>query len=134
MNSYNAEVKTKSMLKELGYKFIVPPSPEKLISIAIRLFPNRVANVIENLEEEGINLADLSSWDIIDTVYGLDVIVYNPNTDEVIGIDVTLHPHTSHKFHNKKKKQEKLQPLYKAIGVNKTLVYSFTTQKLEELL
>lgn len=134
MNGHEAESLVKESLGFAGIKVAKLPTPAKLMAIATRIAPNRVARCLEALDEEGIDLMSMSSWDILDHVYGLDVVFIHPTTREVVGVDVTLHPTSSQRYYEKMTRLERFAPLHHAAGVTRALVFNPLEESIQSLL
>lgn len=114
-------------------KYSIPglPTTKQLLTLANKYAPNRVKKAFEAQAKEGISLLDLSSWDIVDIVYGLDFII---KVDGVfVGIDVTINT-DMHKIQSKRRKLKDLQSLYRAIGIERTILFNPNLETLDKAL
>lgn len=105
------------------------PSEDKLIALAAKHAPKRLKQVQQGLGDNGVSLYSLSSYDVLDHVYGLDFIVKHEGS--WVGIDVTIDTCPG-RLGSKAAKMEKLMPLYRALGIKKVGIYNpnLTTLKV----
>lgn len=131
MKGFQAETLVKGEIRGMGLTQPRLPTEDRLIQLAARYAPKRLAQVQAALAEQGVSLYSLSSYDILDQVFGLDFVVRYK--DEWIGIDVSVNQHAS-KRTSKAYNQEKLMPLYKALGLSKVGVYNPNLTNLRTFL
>jgi hypothetical protein len=128
----SAEAFVKGEVRGMGITMPRLPSEEKLISLATKYAPKRLAKVQDRLaENQGISLYALSPYDLLDMVYGVDLIVSYKG--RYIGIDVTVNT-DMHKLHHKEIKIQELSLLHSKLGLSKVAVYNPNLQSLRELL
>lgn len=116
----------KKLFVAAGWSLVRVSSGSKLLAIAVKVAPTRVQRALEALDEEGIDLYDMSAQDVLDVVYGIDFIVRSPITGQLIGVDATQWGVSSPTYHRKmvKAASPKLQALSSAIGLSKVIVFN----------
>lgn len=129
-----AEYKLENEVKALGLTQPKRVPEGKLLALAKMVMPERVAMV-----EKHHHLGMLDSRDLLDYLYGLDLIV--KTSEGYVGIDVTVdkgefNPRNGEDLHLKRKrgKLDWLAPLHKALGVKRTVVYNPRKQSLKDCL
>lgn len=127
---FKAEALVKRRLADMGYKPCRLPSSAKLLAIAAKLAPKRVQRAMEALDEEGTDIRDLSSYDLLDLVYGLDTVIMVKG--KVVGIDVTLVD--DQRLVSKRNKLVSLKPLHQAIGIQKSILFNPNKEDLLDVI
>jgi len=130
LNGWQAESLARRQIKESGYPPYRLPDEMKLLSVAARLANTRLARAMEALSEEGTDIRHLSSYDILDIVYGLDLVIVVRGV--VVGIDVTLVD--DQRLVSKQNKLWKLASLHNEVGIHVTGIWNPITQSLDAFL
>lgn len=126
----SAEAFVKGEVRGMGLIMPRLPSEDKLIALAAKYAPKRLAKVQRQLaEKEGISLYSLSPYDLLDMVYGIDLIVKYEGC--YIGIDVTVNT-DMHKLHHKEIKIQELSVLHSKLGLHAVGVYNPNLHTLRE--
>lgn len=132
--STSAEISVKMLVSE-HFELFTTFKKKVLLSVAQNINPKRVLSVKRGLEKENqkyqqdISLEDLSSSEILDYLYGVDLVLKteNLNGEEVmIAIDVTTN---STQINFKIEKMEKLKSMLQAIGIDSCLVVHWENEK-----
>lgn len=116
--------------KDLGVEiFSVEDGEEEILAQIRKGFPQRYELVVQKLQEEGLELSDLSKDILLDRMLGIDKLFTFQGKN--YAVDVTSGKHTA--IRNKEKKFEEMEELYKKLGIDHALIIRLREDITEDM-